>query len=221
MRASPHSTKDLRDALIPGNSDVKVAVLAMDDNERRLSVSRCEVRFQIRANVLRDYQLATDFLNINQIDIVIVEHEYGLYGARSGENVLKLVRNTRMPVITTLHTVLSQPDVDQAAVMAGIVAESDRLVVMSQRAVEILTSVYKTPRHKISMIPHGIPDMPFADSVGFKPRFGLEGREVLMTFRTAVAWQGHRNGDSRAAKNRPRAQRCHLCGRREQFIRTF
>ena len=173
-------TKDLRDALIQSN-DVEVPVLAMDDNEGGYPYPK-EVRFQIRANVLRDYQLATDFLNINQIDIVIVQHEYGLYGARSGENVLKLVRNTRMPVITTLHTVLSQPDQDQAAVMAGIVKESDRLVVMSQRAVDILTSVYKTPRNKISVIPHGIPDMPFADSSAFKPRFGLEGRKVLMTF---------------------------------------
>jgi len=173
-------TKDLRDALIESN-DVEVLVLAMDDADASYSYPK-EVRFQIRANVLRDYQLATDFLNINQIDIVIVEHEYGLYGAHSGENVLKLVRNTRMPVITTLHTVLSKPDQDQAIVMAGLIKESDRLVVMSQRAVEILSSVYNAPRSKISVIPHGIPDMPFADSSGYKPRFALEGRNVLMTF---------------------------------------
>ena len=91
------------------------------------------VRFQIRANVLQNYQLATDFLNINRIDIGIVEYEYGLCGACSGKTVLKLVRNARMPVITTLHTVLSQPDRNQATVRTGIVAESDRLVVMSQR----------------------------------------------------------------------------------------
>ncbi|HLX63024.1 MAG TPA: glycosyltransferase family 4 protein [Planctomycetota bacterium] len=173
-------TKDLRDALM-SDGDVDVPVLAMDDNEDGYSYPD-EVRFEIRANVLKDYQLATDYLNINQIDAVIVQHEFGLYGARSGENILKLIRNTRMPVITTLHTVLSEPNKDQAVVMAGIVAESDRLVVMSEQAVEILTHKYNAPARKISVVPHGIPDVPFSDSLAFKPRFGLEGKTVLMTF---------------------------------------
>jgi glycosyltransferase involved in cell wall biosynthesis len=173
-------TKDLRDALMD-SGDVEVPVLALDDNEAGYPYPD-EVRFEIRANVLKDYQLATDFLNINQIDVVIVEHEYGLYGARSGENVLKLIRNTRMPVITTLHTVLSQPNKEQALVMSGIVEESDRLVVMSELAVSILADTYGAPKRKISVIPHGIPDMPFTDSSFFKARFGLEGKKVLMTF---------------------------------------
>ena len=173
-------TKDLRDALV-SDGGVHVPVLAMDDNEDGYAYPD-EVRFEIRANVLKDYQLATDYLNINQIDAVIVQHEFGLYGARSGENILKLIRNTRMPVITTLHTVLSEPNKDQAVVMAGIVAESDRLVVMSEQAVEILTHKYNAPARKISVVPHGIPDVPFSDSSTFKPRFGLEGKTVLMTF---------------------------------------
>lgn len=173
-------TKDLRDALMCGGS-VEVPVLAMDDNEDGYPYPN-EVRFEIRANVLKDYQLATDFLNINQIDAVIVQHEFGLYGARSGENILKLIRNTSMPVITTLHTVLSEPNNEQALVMAGIIEESDRLIVMSNLAVEILTQKYNVPAHKISIIPHGIPDVSFSDSSDFKPRFGLEGKLVLMTF---------------------------------------
>src|ERR1043165_821406 len=93
-------TKDLRDAVV-SDGGVHAPVLAMDDNEDGYAYPD-EVRFEIRANVLKDYQLATDYLNINQIDAVIVQHEFGLYGARSGENILKLIRNTRMPVITTL-----------------------------------------------------------------------------------------------------------------------
>jgi glycosyltransferase involved in cell wall biosynthesis len=173
-------TKDLRDALIQ-TGDVEVPVLALDDNESGYPYPN-EVRFEIRASILNDYQLATDFLNINQIDAVVVQHEYGLYGARAGENVLKLIRNTRMPVITTLHTLLSQPNKEQAAVMKELVEESDRLIVMSERGLDILTGTYKAPRAKISVIPHGVPDLAFSDPSFFKDRFGLEGRKVLLTF---------------------------------------
>ena len=181
-------TKDLRDAIVEG-CDVYVPVLAMDDNENGYGYPD-EVRFEIRANVLNDYQLATDYLNINQIDVVIVQHEYGLFGARAGENVLKLIRNTRMPVITTLHTVLSQPNKEQALVLSEIVEESDRLVVMSAAAADILVATYRAPRKRISIIPHGIPDMPFTDPSFFKDRFGLSGKKVLMTFGLLSAGKG-------------------------------
>lgn len=173
-------TKDLRDALAE-EGRLRPLVLAMDDMEEGYAYPD-EVRFQIRANRLKDYQLATDVLNINQIDVVVLQHEYGLFGGHAGENIISLVRNTRMPVITTLHTLLEHPNNEQAAVMRQLIAESDRLVVMSRRAHEILAKIYKAPVEKVVIIPHGIPDVPFVDPSFYKDRFDLAGRSMLLTF---------------------------------------
>src|SRR5262249_38799955 len=129
-----------------------------------------------------DYELAADFLNINQVDAVLLQHEYGLFGARAGENIVTLARDTRMPVITTLHTVLDKPTWEQSSVMRGLLSHSDRLVVMSRRGRDILKRVYGAAEERIAIIPHGIPDMPFVDPAYYKDRFGFSGKRVLMTF---------------------------------------
>jgi glycosyltransferase involved in cell wall biosynthesis len=173
-------TKDLYDGLAAGGG-TNACVLAIDDNEEGYPYPP-EVRFELRAGHLRDYELATDFLNINQIDVLVLQHEYGLFGARAGENVLVLVKNTRMPVITTLHTVLREPNDEQAAVMKELIRHSDGIVVMSNRGREILAERYGAPLEKVQVIPHGIPDVPFVDPAFYKDRFGFQGRRVLMTF---------------------------------------
>jgi len=173
-------SQDLHDAMVRG-TDIRALVLAMDDTEDGYDYPS-EVRFELQPNAFKDYELATDYLNINQIDVVSVQHEFGLFGARGGENIVALVRDTRMPVITTLHTVLSHPTWEQSAVMKGLLQHSDRLVVMSQRARQILCETYGAPNAKIAVIPHGIPDMPFVDPSFHKDRFGLAGKRVLMTF---------------------------------------
>src|SRR5438309_3351211 len=87
-----------------------------------------------------------------------------------------------MPVVTTLHTVLREPNIDQRTVMAEIATLSDRLIVMSQQSADILEEVFHVSPDKIDLIPHGIPDLPFTDSSFFKDGFGTEGKEVLLTF---------------------------------------
>jgi glycosyltransferase involved in cell wall biosynthesis len=172
-------TKDLRDALVSEERS-STLVLAMDDRAEGYDYPE-EVRFQIRAGQVKDYLTAADLLNINQIDVLLVQHEFGIYSGRSGEDVLSLMRQLRMPVITALHTVLAEPTKEQATVMRGLVKLSDRIVVMCDKGVEMLTE-QKVPREKIAMIPHGIPDVPFIDPAFYKDRFALEGKTILFSF---------------------------------------
>jgi hypothetical protein len=87
-----------------------------------------------------------------------------------------------MPVVTTLHTVLRDPNADQRKVMEELIRRSGRLVVMARKGAEILRETYGAPDDKVDIIPHGIPDMPFLDSSVYKAQFGVEGRQVLLTF---------------------------------------
>ena len=140
------------------------------------------VRFEIDEQDLSSYLRAADFLNIANVDIVCLQHEFGIFGGPAGSHVLALLRQLRMPVVTTLHTVLREPNTDQLRVMQELVARSTRLVVMADRGRRILREVYQVPPAKIDLIPHGIPDIPFVDPNYYKDQFGVEGRMVLLTF---------------------------------------
>jgi len=140
------------------------------------------VRFEIEEQDLASYQRAADFLNIGNVDIVCVQHEYGIYGGPAGRHLLALLHELRMPVVTTLHTILRAPNADQRRVMHDLIARSTRLVVMAQRGRKMLQEVYQAPPAKIDLIPHGIPDIPFVDPNYYKDQFGVEGRTVLLTF---------------------------------------
>ena len=141
-----------------------------------------EVRFEIAEQDLTSYLRASDFLNITDVDIVCVEHEFGIFGGPAGSHVLALLRELQMPIVTTLHTVLREPNTEQRRVMRELIRLSTRLVVMSERGREFLGDVYHAPAAKIDLIPHGIPEMPFADPNYFKDEFGVAGKQVLLTF---------------------------------------
>jgi len=140
------------------------------------------VRFEIEERDVSSYLRAADFLNISNVDIVCLQHEFGIYGGASGGHILALLRELRMPVVTTLHSILSEPKADQRRVMEGLISLSTRLVVMAERGRGILREVYQVPEEKIDLIPHGIPDVGFVDPTYFKDQFGVEGRVVLLTF---------------------------------------
>lgn len=141
-----------------------------------------EVRFEIAEQDLPSYLRAADFLNITDVDVVCVEHEFGIFGGPAGSHVLALLRELRMPIVTTLHTILREPNGEQERVMRELIRLSTRLVVMTERGRELLTEVYRAPAAKIDLIPHGIPNMPFADPNYFKDEFGVAGKQVLLTF---------------------------------------
>lgn len=140
------------------------------------------VRFELQEKDLDSYRRAADFLNFNNAELLCVQHEFGIYGGPAGSHLLALLKEVRMPVVTTLHTVLNNPNSAQRKVMEELAQRSDRLVVMAQKGAEILHEVYHVPDAKVDIIHHGIPDLPFAESRLSKAQFGVEGRKVLLTF---------------------------------------
>jgi len=140
------------------------------------------VRFELLEKDLDSYRRAADFLNFNNTEVLCVQHEFGIYGGSAGSHLLALLKEVRMPVVTTLHTVLQNPDPAQRKVMEELISRSDRLVVMARKGAEILRDIYGVPDSQIDVIPHGIPDVPFSDPDDSKGQFGLEGRKVLLTF---------------------------------------
>jgi glycosyltransferase involved in cell wall biosynthesis len=140
------------------------------------------VRFELAEKDIASYRSAADFLNINNVDLVCLQHEYGIYGGPAGSHILALLRDLHMPIVTTLHTILETPDPDQLKVLQQVVALSDRVVVMSERGIEFLHRIYGVPVEKIDYIPHGIPDVSFTDSSFHKDLFGVEGKMVLLSF---------------------------------------
>ena len=140
------------------------------------------VRFEIQQKDVESYRTTADALNESKVDILSVQHEFGIYGGPAGGHLLALLKEVRMPVVTTLHTVLQQPDPAQRHVMNELARLSDRLVVMADMGRQILGSVYHIPDSMIDVIPHGIPDLPLVDSEDFKRQFGVDGKSVLLTF---------------------------------------
>jgi glycosyltransferase involved in cell wall biosynthesis len=140
------------------------------------------VRFELDQKDQDSYRRAADFLNFSNAGVLCLQHEFGIYGGSAGSHVLALLKEVRMPVVTTLHTILREPNAEQRRVMEELILRSDRLVVMARRGQEILEETYGVTADKVDLIPHGIPDMPFMDSSFYKAQFGVEGRQVLLTF---------------------------------------
>src|ERR1700682_338325 len=160
---------------------VDLLALPVNDTEAGYSYP-AQVRFELTEDNLDSYSRAADFLNLGNVDIVCLQHEYGIFGGPAGRHILELLRRLQMPFVTTLHTVLRDPDPDQRLVTEEIAALSDRLIVMSEHSAEILQEVFRVPANKIDLIPHGVPDLPFTDPNFYKDCFGTEGKVVLLTF---------------------------------------
>ena len=174
-------TTDLCDAIHAEYGATELLALPVNDTPEGYSYPP-RIRFELSQDELASYRQAADFLNFSNIDLVCLQHEYGIFGGPAGGHILELLRRLHMPVVTTLHTVLREPDADQRAVMEEIAALSDRLIVMSRQSSEILQQVFCVPVSKIDLIPHGIPDLPFTDPTFYKDQFGTEGKDVLLTF---------------------------------------
>src|SRR5271165_1558268 len=174
-------TTDLCDAIHAEYEATELLALPVNDTEEGYSYP-ARIRFELSQDELASYHQAADFLNFSNIDLVCVQHEYGIFGGPAGAHILELLRRLQMPIVTTLHTVLREPNFDQRIVMEEIAALSDRLIVMSRQSADILQEVFHVPLSKIDLIPHGIPDLAFTDPSFYKDAFGTEGKEVLLTF---------------------------------------
>ena len=174
-------TTDLCTALAAEYGEGRLFAIPVNDPDSSYDYPQ-QVRLELTQEDIASYERAADFLNFNSNDLVCLQHEYGIYGGAAGRNILVLLRRLKMPLVTTLHTVLRQPDANQRIVLEEIAQLSDRLVVMSELAAQLLREVYAVPAGKIDVIPHGVPDMPFMDPNYFKDKFGTEGKSVLLTF---------------------------------------
>lgn len=174
-------TSDLLESLSGVSSHLKCSAVAMNDTLEGYAYPG-QVRFDLYYRNTDDYRLAAEFLNMNRVEMVSLQHEYGLFGGKAGAYILDLLHNLNMPVVTTLHTVLREPDSYQKTVLQQIARVSERLVVMSLKGRELLQQVYRVPEEKIALIPHGIPDVGFVDSSYYKDHFGVEGKKVILTF---------------------------------------
>ena len=174
-------TTDLCTALAAEYGSGRLFAIPVNDPDSRYEYPE-QVRLELTQEDPASYARAAEFLNFNGNDLVCVQHEYGIYGGLAGRHILTLMRKLKMPVVTTLHTVLREPDTDQRIVLEEIARLSDRLIVMSDQAAKFLREVYAVPQEKIDVIPHGVPDFQFMDPNYFKDRFGTEGKSVLLTF---------------------------------------
>jgi glycosyltransferase involved in cell wall biosynthesis len=174
-------TTDLCEAISAEYGTARLLALPVNDTEEGYDYP-ARVRWSLAQDDVTSYQEAAEFLNFHNIDMVCLQHEYGIFGGPAGSHILHLLRGLKMPVVTTLHTVLREPNPDQLMVMEEIAELSDRLIVMSQLSSQFLQEIFKVPVSKIDMVPHGVPDLPFLDPNFYKDRFGVEGKAVLLTF---------------------------------------
>lgn len=141
-----------------------------------------EVAFEIAQNQIHDYRIAADYINVSREGVVSLQHEFGIFGGPEGAYINHFLGNLKRPIVTTLHTVLREPDEGYRKALSDVAELSHALVVMSRQSADILHRVYSVPRHKIRFIHHGVPDAGFIDPNFHKDRFDVEGRTVLLTF---------------------------------------
>ena len=174
-------THDLSTAVAAALPTAACAVAAMNDHPNSYHYPS-QVDIEIEQQDLHAYRRAADILNYNAVDVLSVQHEFGIFGGPSGSHVLALLKEIRMPIVTTLHTILAKPDIGQRAVMEELIRRSHRLVVMTRKGSDLLQTVYEAPANKIDLIPHGIPDVTLRDRAWCKTQLGMTGRTVLLTF---------------------------------------
>jgi len=174
-------THDLNQAIAASRPDLRTEIVAMTDHGRVYAYPSV-VRFQVRDEVIKDYVKAADYLNKERFDVVSLQHEFGIFGGEAGSHITALLSRLRMPIVSTLHTVLASPSPSQREAMAQVIALSARLVVMAQKGRQLLRSVYGVSPGKIAVIPHGIPDVPFLETQAAKGKFGFSDKMVILTF---------------------------------------
>lgn len=174
-------THDLHRAVSMARPDLETGVVAMTESGGAYAYPQA-VRFEIPAENVDNYVDAAEFLNNAGYDVVCLQHEYGIFGGEAGGNITKLLSRLKMPVVTTLHTILAKPTAAQHDVMQRVIDTSSKIVVMSEKGHQLLHSAHDVPADKVEIIPHGIPDMPFRETHAAKAKLGFTGKAVILTF---------------------------------------
>jgi glycosyltransferase involved in cell wall biosynthesis len=174
-------THDLHLAASTARPEIETCVVAMTDQGQTYAYPPA-VRFQVHDENIDEYVQAAAFLNNAEFDVVSLQHEYGIFGGEAGENIIKLLSRLEMPIVTTLHTILAEPNPAQRDVMHRVIDASTKIVVMSEKGHELLRSVHEVPASKIEVIPHGIPDLPFLETRHAKAKLGFHDKKIILTF---------------------------------------
>jgi len=174
-------TTDLQQAVSKSPARVATAIVAMTDHGHVYDYPP-EVHLAIADNNRDDYIHAADVLNAGNFDVACLQHEFGIFGGEDGDHIVALLSRLKMPIVTTLHTVLAEPSPGQRRVLNEIIDLSAKVVVMAEKGRTLLWEVYHVPADKIEVVPHGIPDMPFSEPAVAKAGLGFDGRSVILTF---------------------------------------
>jgi glycosyltransferase involved in cell wall biosynthesis len=174
-------TTDLHNAVAASRGDLETVIVAMTDHGQIYDYPST-VGFQINDSSPEDYIRAAEFLNNGGFDAVSLQHEFGIFGGEAGSHILALLSRLTIPVVTTLHTVLSEPTKAQRDVLVRIIGISSRVVVMAEKGRELLRAVYQVPDEKIEIIPHGIPEFAFVEPDDAKVKLGFSDKAVILTF---------------------------------------
>jgi glycosyltransferase involved in cell wall biosynthesis len=174
-------TTDLQNAVAAARGDLETVIVAMTDHGQTYNYPST-VGFQVNDNRPEDYIRAAEFLNSGRFDAVSLQHEFGIFGGEAGSHILALLSRLTIPVVTTLHTVLSEPTKAQRDVLVRIIGISSRVVVMAEKGRELLRAVYQVPDEKIEIIPHGIPEFAFVEPDDAKVKLGFNDKAVILTF---------------------------------------
>ncbi|AKB81240.1 glycosyltransferase (group I) [Methanosarcina barkeri 3] len=174
-------TFDLLNSVSGEDNDVHCEVIALNDPSETYDYPE-EVVFQIQRDKIEDYYRAADFINQSDIDIVCLQHEFGLFWGNAGDYIFALLSGINKPVISTMHTIIQKPEPEYRVSTEKLIRYSEKLIVMSQTAVEMLKDVYKAPEDKIELIFHGVPDCPFNNCSKYKKKLNLRGTPLVLTF---------------------------------------
>ena len=151
-----------------------------------------KVRHRIRKDDRASYVQVAETLN-RTVDVVSIQHEYGIWGGEDGENVLDFAGALRIPAVATLHTVLREPTPHMRSILTELASLTRSMVVMSRSAANLLAGVYGVSRNRIQVIPHGVPHVPLVDPATAKPSLGIEGRDVILSFGLLGPGKGYEN----------------------------
>jgi polysaccharide biosynthesis protein PslF len=121
-------------------------------------------------------------INESDVDVVSLQHEFGIFGGEAGSYILDFVQNLKKPLVTTFHTVFEHPQPPYAAIQRKIAEESAMIIVMNRKAIDFLHDAFAIPKEKIRFIPHGSPVPHLEKRQAYREKLGWIGRQVIMTF---------------------------------------
>jgi glycosyltransferase involved in cell wall biosynthesis len=163
-----------------GGIEFKPSVVAMQSKHEHKYTK--PVEFTIRKDITADYIDAADHLNSRNVELISLQHEFGLFGGEGGSHISLLLNRLEAPVVTTLHTILEKPSLEYFEVLCDVCDKSENVIVMNKRGIQMLVDIYGVPKRKVKLIPHGIPDISFSHKESHKQGLGLSKKKIILTF---------------------------------------